>query len=1040
MRLRPSNRILSLQAAVLLAAAPCRAALPSVTDGQPFAQDFLIRQIEAARNAGNQYLERKALSRLVMIEADPVYRTELLRLDLAEDAANAEKAAKTAEDLCRTAPAAVCEEARAAVRESAEGVRSHFLQARLLATAGQYEKAAETLEKALGGAPSEVWNRIEYLQMLLLLPERKAAAAEELKKARSRFPGNRLLANRVSDILLRTEIGDRERAIRAKIANRDSRMEGVADIEKLIAEHPEHERREFWEKLRTKGIFWQKIFDARQAVNAKEYAKAEALLAEAEQIVNPDELFNVRLVQAKIAIAQEDFERARAIYEETAEKTDIPEVKARLAELTEITFRKELMASVDRWEKEKNYAEVIGALTPLLKEQKDDAYLHFRIARAYQALDRNDAALKLFAGVPKSLLQTNRWAFFYALILAPLDKEWALAVLQGAKDADAKNRSMQAGLKKEILLAKIRRCYAEGDNACAKSLLAEIDDKAPDIIAIAARLAKADGDLSRALELFEMVAGEESMRREALLEEANILLAMDEKERAAEKLDALIKEDIPLEENQMLYAALLYRKAGGEEKSYGLLQSALKKNPDSDNPKLFDALGDALALRGDKAEALVNYKKTLFLKGALSSADAGDEEVTKLLLTPDAPPATDEEKEAAYLAQRVKNIYSTLVPTLTTGVSVIRSDGTPGYSDQTYSTVMVNYTQPYRDGELSLQTDYVRIDNGTLSSGRWKSMIGTCFNQGCTGDSVDRDAGVSVAVSFKDENWRWQIGSTPVGFHYQTVLGSLGYRTKIDENTVTGTVYRKAKSQSLLAFGGQKDPAADNNQWFGGVTRNGVRLDFSREFARDDGVWASASAELIRGHNVASNSSETLMGGYYRRLVNRPNFLWQTGANLMYMRYANNQNFYTWGNGGYWSPQRYISGGITSEVRYRTPRWSMAFSAGASVGQSNTSDSARYKMRDRIRAADAPLNLRIPDIDAVSKGKKSTNFGYSLEATVERRLSSRYVAGARVNWRHSPDWTPVSGMIYLRYYFRPWNGDLPMAPNPPTPFREWGGS
>jgi hypothetical protein len=97
-------------------------------------------------------------------------------------------------------------------------------------------------------------------------------------------------------------------------------------------------------------------------------------------------------------------------------------------------------------------------------------------------------------------------------------------------------------------------------------------------------------------------------------------------------------------------------------------------------------------------------------------------------------------------------------------------------------------------------------------------------------------------------------------------------------------------------------------------------------------------------------------------------------------------------------------------------------------------------MRDRIRATDAPLNLRIPDIDAVSKGKKSTNFGFSLEATAERRLSSRYVAGARVNWRHSPDWTPVSGMIYLRYYFRPWNGDLPMAPNPPTPFREWGGS
>ncbi|MFX9638751.1 cellulose synthase subunit BcsC-related outer membrane protein, partial [Acinetobacter baumannii] len=44
------------------------------------------------------------------------------------------------------------------------------------------------------------------------------------------------------------------------------------------------------------------------------------------------------------------------------------------------------------------------------------------------------------------------------------------------------------------------------------------------------------------------------------------------------------------------------------------------------------------------------------------------------------------------------------------------------------------------------------------------------------------------------------------------------------------------------------------------------------------------------------------------------------GLNINYQTYGNNQNFFTWGNGGYFSPQTFLSLGFPVNYTYESPR------------------------------------------------------------------------------------------------------------------------
>ncbi len=198
-------------------------------------------------------------------------------------------------------------------------------------------------------------------------------------------------------------------------------------------------------------------------------------------------------------------------------------------------------------------------------------------------------------------------------------------------------------------------------------------------------------------------------------------------------------------------------------------------------------------------------------------------------------------------------------------------------------------------------------------------------------------------------------------------------------------------SNSILSFAGARDPAT-GVKW-GGVMATGGALSLSWDQGEANGVWADISHHRLTGQNVADNHRTRLMGGYYRRLINKNNETLSAGVNLMVWRYHKDVGDYTFGQGGYYSPRRYTSVSLPISYGRRTANWSFLLngSVSRSFAQGHSSDSERR-----------------------------SGIGYRVGGFVERRLNNHWVLGGGIDYRRSKDYSPSHFMLYLRYAFKPW--------------------
>jgi len=56
---------------------------------------------------------------------------------------------------------------------------------------------------------------------------------------------------------------------------------------------------------------------------------------------------------------------------------------------------------------------------------------------------------------------------------------------------------------------------------------------------------------------------------------------------------------------------------------------------------------------------------------------------------------------------------------------------------------------------------------------------------------------------------------------------------------------------------------------------------------------------------------------------------------------------------------------------------------------------------------------------------------------VEHRLTEHWRIGGRVDIQQADDYAPSHVPLFLRYTFKPWQGDLDMPPRPLTPYADF---
>lgn len=181
----------------------------------------------------------------------------------------------------------------------------------------------------------------------------------------------------------------------------------------------------------------------------------------------------------------------------------------------------------------------------------------------------------------------------------------------------------------------------------------------------------------------------------------------------------------------------------------------------------------------------------------------------------------------------------------------------------------------------------------------------------------------------------------------------------------------------------QLDPGT-GLRW-GEVMRSGGGASLSYD-RNGSGLYLDAAYRHYDGTNVPSNHAVEANIGGYEMLYRTDNTSVVLGANFNYQSYANNQNFFSYGYGGYFSPQSFFS--VAFPLRYATRfgRWSIN-GEGTLGYQSYRQDDVPIFTNSAMQAQLDSLKRADSDVLARYAGISKSGFAFSAGVNGSYRLA-----------------------------------------------------
>jgi hypothetical protein len=294
-------------------------------------------------------------------------------------------------------------------------------------------------------------------------------------------------------------------------------------------------------------------------------------------------------------------------------------------------------------------------------------------------------------------------------------------------------------------------------------------------------------------------------------------------------------------------------------------------------------------------------------------------------------------------------------------------------------------------------------------------------------------SGVGLSVGYEGRSISGDIGVTPIGFRETNIVGGAQYNGGItDKVSYSLAVARRAVTDSLLSYAGARD-SGSGLEW-GGVTSNGGL----GSLAWDDGtsgLYANAAFQYYDGTNVPSNTAVKGGGGVYTRLLKDADQTLTIGVNTTWMSYDKNLSYFTYGQGGYFSPQQYVI--LNLPVEWTGRNGAFTYDVKGSIGvQHYRQDASNYfplndgSNRQSSAAANAASVGTGVDSGAVYPGQSKTGVSYSLSAVGEYQLAPQLAFGATASLGNAYEYREWLAAVYVRYSFSKQTGLQPFPPAP----------
>ncbi|MGB8260801.1 MAG: cellulose synthase subunit BcsC-related outer membrane protein [Terracidiphilus sp.] len=249
-------------------------------------------------------------------------------------------------------------------------------------------------------------------------------------------------------------------------------------------------------------------------------------------------------------------------------------------------------------------------------------------------------------------------------------------------------------------------------------------------------------------------------------------------------------------------------------------------------------------------------------------------------------------------------------------------------------------------------------------------------------------------------------GYTPANFLVSTFTARAMWRP--GNGPFTFRFDRDPIKDTQLSYAGLRDPAGNTlgnaGQVWGGMVAN----QGSAQYVRGDeqsGFYIGVGGQYITGYKVRDNSRIDGNGGAYWRLKTIPEYgNLSVGANFFGMHYGRNQDAFTLGMGGYFSPQAYFlaNAPITWSGHYNT-NWHYNVMGSLGVQAFQVDKTALF-----------PNNA----ITEYIPSKTSVGPNYDLRGSVAYQISPHWFAGGAFGANNSRNYSSYSAGFFVRYLFR----------------------
>jgi tetratricopeptide (TPR) repeat protein len=330
---------------------------------------------------------------------------------------------------------------------------------------------------------------------------------------------------------------------------------------------------------------------------------------------------------------------------------------------------------------------------------------------------------------------------------------------------------------------------------------------------------------------------------------------------------------------------------------------------------------------------------------------------------------------------------------------------------------------PFGVGQLGVAVTPVQLSAGTPPADA-QAIIGqtplaearataakTVLNLGTP--NAEQASGAALSVFYQSDPLQFDVGTTPAGFQEMEFSGGITGHIPLGEGAqLRGGVESRPVTDSVLSYAGIRDPITGIKE--GNVIRDDASFGGSVNFGKG-GAYADGTYKQLHGNNVEANTGYEVNAGIYYRPIDSDGNRLQVGVNVNLQSYEKNLRFFSFGQGGYFSPQQFVA--LAFPVTYSVDRQRWHWSAGLTLGMQSYSENASPIFPTLPYAQAAMVNYAAgfpTTVSAQYVGDDRTGVAVAAQAAGEYKITPSTVAGAQISLDTFGIYSEYKLAIYLR--------------------------